>query len=112
MEKIVEFILGGFCVLLVSYLFPGVYVNSFVTACLVAFILSLLNSFIKPILNFLAFPINIITLGLFKFVINAIILNIVTIIMYPDFYIRSFSLTIIVSIVLSILYSLLGLRYD
>lgn len=53
-----------------SYLIPGVEVNSFFTAFIVAIVLGVLNIFVKPILILLTLPISILTLGLFTFVIN------------------------------------------
>jgi len=61
-------------VVLASYVLPGVAVDRFTTALLVALVLSLLNFFIKPILIILTLPITILTLGLFLFVINALII--------------------------------------
>ena len=54
-------------------LIPGVHINTFGTAVLVAIVLSLLDFFIKPILIILTLPITILTLGLFLLVINTII---------------------------------------
>jgi putative membrane protein len=54
-------------------LIPGVYINTYGTAVLVAIVLSLLNFFIKPILIILTLPITILTLGLFLLVINTLI---------------------------------------
>jgi putative membrane protein len=62
-------------VLIASYLLPGVSVNSTLTAVLVALVLGLLNSFIKPILIILTIPITIFTLGLFLLVINILIVK-------------------------------------
>lgn len=61
-------------VVLASYVLPGVAVDRFTTALLVALVLSLLNFFIKPILIILTLPVTILTLGLFLFVINALII--------------------------------------
>ena len=55
----------------VAYLIPGFLVESFYTAMVVALVLGLINIFFKPILIILTLPINILTLGLFTFVINA-----------------------------------------
>ena len=103
-------LLSGAVIMLMPYLFDGVYVKDFITAVLVALVLSFLNSFVKPILKFLTFPINFLSLGLFSLVINGFILNICTSILSPDFYIESFGLMIIVSIVISIFNSFLGLN--
>lgn len=61
-------------VVLASYVLPGVAVDRFTTALLVALVLSLLNFFIKPILILLTLPITILTLGLFLFIVNALII--------------------------------------
>lgn len=58
-----------------SYILKGVYIDSFLTAIILAVVLALLNTFIKPILIFLTFPITIITLGLFLIVINILIIK-------------------------------------
>lgn len=57
-----------------AYILPGVEIRDFFTAILVAFILSLLDIFVKPLLIFLTLPATIITLGLFLLVINACII--------------------------------------
>ncbi|MEO5592367.1 MAG: phage holin family protein [Chitinophagaceae bacterium] len=61
-------------VVLASYFLPGVAVDRFTTALLVALVLSVLNFFVKPILIILTLPVTIITLGLFLFIVNAIII--------------------------------------
>jgi putative membrane protein len=57
-----------------SYVLAGVHIDSFVTAFILAIVLSLLNIFVKPLLIILTLPITIFTLGLFLFVINALII--------------------------------------
>ncbi|MFL9844697.1 phage holin family protein [Flavobacterium rhizosphaerae] len=61
-----------FVVLLAQFM-PGVRVDSFYTAVIVALVLGLLNIFIKPLLVFLTLPATLITFGLFLLVINAVI---------------------------------------
>jgi len=74
MGLIVRLLINTLLVLLVSYLLPGVYVNSFLAALLVAVVLGLLNVFLKPILVIITIPITVLTLGLFLLVINAVII--------------------------------------
>lgn len=107
-----EFLLGAFIIYLMDYLFDGVYVKNFLVAILVAIVLSLLNKFIKPLLTIIALPITFATLGIFQLIINGFILTLVTDILRPDFYIHGFGLTILVSICISILYSLFGIGKD
>lgn len=104
-----EFLLGAAVIMIVSYIFPGVYVKDFTVAILVAIVLALLNTFVKPILSLIALPITILSLGIFQLIINGLVLALAQAILAPDFYISSFGLTIIISIVISLLYSLLGI---
>lgn len=57
-----------------TYILSGVHMDTFVTAIIVAVVLAVLNALVKPILVILTLPITIITLGLFLFVINALII--------------------------------------
>lgn len=109
-DFVFKFILGAGVIYLMPYLFDGVYVKDFGVAILVAICLALLNKFVKPILKFFTLPINLLTFGLFGLIINGIILSLCTSILAPDFQIASFGLSIIVSICISILYSILGLN--
>jgi len=71
MSTLVNWILSALTILLISQYLPGFNVNSFVTALIVALVLGIINAFIKPAIVILTLPINILTLGLFTFVINA-----------------------------------------
>ncbi|MCX6208142.1 MAG: phage holin family protein [Bacteroidetes bacterium] len=73
MKFITKAILTSVAVLLASYLLDGVTVDSTLTAMIVAVVLGLLNTFIKPILIVLTIPFTIVTLGLFLIFINIII---------------------------------------
>ncbi|MCD7948691.1 MAG: phage holin family protein [Erysipelotrichaceae bacterium] len=108
-DLLIEFVLGAAVILIVSYMFPGVYVKNFMVAFLIAVILAVLNTFVKPILTIIALPFTILTLGLFQLIINGFVLSIAEVILAPDFYISSFGLTIIISLVISLLYSILGI---
>lgn len=57
----------------VGWVVPGITISNFVTALVAAAVIALVNIFIKPILVFLTLPINILTLGIFILVINAIL---------------------------------------
>ncbi len=54
-----------------SYILPGIHIDQFFTALIVALVLAILNAIVKPVLVILTLPITIFTLGLFLFVINA-----------------------------------------
>ncbi len=71
---IIQTVITAIAAIIVSYILPGVDINRFTTALLVALVLSVLNFLVKPILVILTFPITIVTLGLFLFIVNAIII--------------------------------------
>lgn len=60
-------------ILLSAYLVPGIQISSFYVAMIVAVILGFLNAVVRPVLLILTLPINLLTLGLFIFVINGLI---------------------------------------
>jgi putative membrane protein len=107
MNAIVRFLLSGLAVLLTAYLLPGVSVEHYGYALLVAVILSLVNLFIKPILVFLTIPISIVTLGLFLLVINAVLILLVDY-LTPGFEVNGFWWALAFSLILSLFNSLFG----
>ena len=60
-------------IMFVGWIIPGITISSFMTALVASAVIALVNIFIKPVLVFLTLPINIITLGLFILVINALL---------------------------------------
>jgi putative membrane protein len=71
MKLIVRWLLLA-ALLLVAYLYPGVTLAGFGAAMLAAFVLGLLNTLVRPLLVLLTLPVTVLTLGLFLFVINAL----------------------------------------
>ena len=72
MKLIVKWLLSACALLAVAYLYSGVLVSSFTTALLAAFVIGLLSTIVRPVLIVLTLPVTLITLGLFLFVINAL----------------------------------------
>ena len=68
-----RWLVNAAALLLVAYIYPGVQVESFIAALVSALVLGMVNAFIRPLLVFLTFPVTLITLGLFLFVINALL---------------------------------------
>jgi putative membrane protein len=106
MNSIVRFLLSGLAVLLTAYLLPGVNVEHYGYALLVAVVLSLANLIIKPILVFLTIPITIVTLGLFLLVINAVIILLVDYLIPTGFEVDGFWWALAFSLILSLFNSL------
>ncbi|MBT5977163.1 MAG: phage holin family protein [Flavobacteriales bacterium] len=92
---------------LLSYLLPGVEVNHMFDALLVAVVLAILNNIVKPLLIILTIPATILTLGLFLFVINALIIQMAAWVI-DGFHVQSFWWALLFSLLLSLLKSLMG----
>ena len=101
MHIIINWVLSGIAIILTAYLLPGVQVDSFVTALLVAIVLGIVNAILKPILVLLTLPITLLTLGLFMFVINAVMVLVVDRVI-PGFGVDGFMSALLFSLVLSV----------
>lgn len=91
---------------LASFL-DGVVIDNWITAILAAVMLSLLNTVVKPIISLFALPITLLTLGLFSFVINGVIIWL-TSFFVAGFTLSSFGTAIFVSLILSVVNALVG----
>ena len=107
MKIIVRWLLLAAALLLVAYLYPGVTIKSFGSAMLAAFVLGLFNTLLRPILVLLTLPVTLITLGLFLFVINALMFYFAASVL-DGFHVSGFGAALIGSL----LYSLCGMVID
>ena len=73
MRLLLKWLLSALALLAVAYLYSGVQVTSYTSALLAAAVIGLLNMFVRPVLVVLTLPVTIVTLGLFLFVINALL---------------------------------------
>jgi len=101
---LLRWLLSALALLAVAYLYPGVRVDSFFAAAMAALVLGLVNAVIRPILVILTLPVTIITLGLFLFVINALLFWLVAEVV-KGFTVHGF----LAALVGSLLYSLITL---
>jgi putative membrane protein len=74
----IRWIISTLSIMLTAYLISGIHVSGFFSAFFAAVLLGILNAFFRPILFLLTLPINILSLGLFTFVINALLLMMVS----------------------------------
>ena len=72
MKLVVKWLLSAAALLAVAYIYSGVQVTSFTTALIAAFVIGLFNTILRPVLVILTLPVTLVTLGLFLFVINAL----------------------------------------
>ena len=102
MNFIIKLFLNAIAVVIVAYILPGVHIQDFWQALVLAALLSLLNASVKPLLIFLTIPATILSLGLFLLFINALIIEIAAWILHPGFIVDSFWWALGFSILLSI----------
>lgn len=108
MKLLGKLFINTVAVLVAAYIIPGVEVDKVVTALIVAIVLGVLNTFIRPLLVILTLPINILTLGLFTFVINSFLV-VITSQLVPGFIVGSLMDALWFSITLSLTSSFLGM---
>ncbi len=107
MNFLIKLLISSLAVILASYLLPGVAVDNFLAAVLVALVLSLLNITLKPLLVLLTIPLTVFTLGLFLLVINAVIILIADAFV-PGFMVDGFWWALLFSLILALINSLLS----
>lgn len=96
--------LNAGALLLLAWMIPAVHVAGFGTALIVALVLALLNTVIRPVLIILTLPVNLLTLGLFTFVINGFLFWFAARIL-DGFEVRSFWWAVLAAIVYSLITS-------
>jgi len=107
MKFLVDLLIRALVLLLTAYLVPGFKIDSYTTAVIVALVLAILNLLVKPLLIILTLPATILTLGLFLFVINAILIMIASNII-DGFKVESFTTALLASLVITIISSILN----
>lgn len=107
MKLIVRWFLLAAALLLVAQLYAGVQVGSFVSALIAALVIGLLNTLLRPVLVLLTLPVTLISLGLFLFVINALMFYLAANVL-DGFNVNGFWAALIGSLI----YSLCGVVID
>ena len=105
---IVSWLVAALALWLVARIVPGIEVRNFGDALIATAVIAILDVTIGPILRFLSFPLSVITLGLFRLVINAFLLMLASL-LSPGFRVRGFLNALIGSLLLTILTYLLNL---
>jgi putative membrane protein len=100
MKLIVKWLLSAAALLFVAYVYDGVVVKSFSSALLAAFVIGLLNTVVRPVLVVLTLPVTVLTLGLFLFIINALMFWAAASVM-DDFDVRGFGAALLGSLIYS-----------
>ncbi|RYY29513.1 MAG: phage holin family protein [Chitinophagaceae bacterium] len=106
MRFIMRIIITSIVAFGLSYILAGISIDTFWTAIIVAIVLAILNAIIKPLLILLTLPITLLTLGLFLFVINALIILFAEHLV-PGFKVDGFWWALLFSLLLSLVSSLM-----
>lgn len=109
METIIQLIVSAIAIGITAYLLPSVTVT-WLGALIAAIVLGIVNVLIKPLLVILTLPINVLTLGLFTLVINALLVMLVSAIV-PGFKVRGFWSAFVFAIVLAIINWIFGMVF-
>ncbi|MGA7217238.1 MAG: phage holin family protein [Candidatus Sulfotelmatobacter sp.] len=107
MRLLLNWILSALAVWIVAHIVPGIYVSGLGAALIAALVIGFINATIGALLKILTFPLTLITLGFFWFVINALMLELASALLSPRFQVRTFLAAFIGAIVLSLVNMLL-----
>lgn len=101
----IKLLISVLLIVVLASILPGIAVSNYFWAIIVAFVMALLNTFVKPLLIFFTLPATIFTLGLFLFVINAVIVlmagNLIS-----GFYVSGFWSALLFSLLFSLFQSI------
>ena len=101
MTFLIHWLIRAIAIVITAYLLPGVQLSGFSAALVTAVVLGLINTFIRPLLLLLTLPLNILSLGLFTLVINALLIML-TSALVPGFLVAGFGWALLFGLVLSI----------
>jgi putative membrane protein len=107
MRMLLHWILSGLAVWIVAQVVPGFHVSGPVAALIAALVIGFVNATIGLLLKILTFPLTLVTLGLFWLVINALMLELASALLAPNFQVRGFLAAFVGAILLSLVNMLL-----
>ena len=107
MKLLLKWLLSAAALLVVAYIYSGVQVNSFTSALIAAFVIGLFNAVLRPVLVVLTLPVTIVTVGLFLFIINALMFWAAASVL-DGFQVRGFGAALLGSLI----YSALGVLIE
>ncbi|WP_439882802.1 phage holin family protein [Pontibacter sp. MBLB2868] len=110
MGFIIKLLITAAAAMLSAYILPGVHIDSFLTALILALVLAVLNAIVRPVLVFLTIPVTVLTLGLFLLVINALIILLADWLV-AGFDVSGFFAALLFSLVLSIITAIIDMIF-
>ncbi len=106
MSPIINLLMSAIAIFVTGQILPGIKIESFITAVVVAVVLAVVNILVKPILLILTLPFNILTFGLFTFVLNGLLILLASSLV-AGFSVANIWWAILFSLVVSIITSVL-----
>ncbi len=106
MNLLIKIAIQTAAVFIAAWILPGVEVDSLLTTFIVAIVLGVINVFLKPVLVLLTLPVTVLTFGLFIFVINALLVLLVSSLV-NGFFVNGFLWALLFSIIVSLVSSFL-----
>ncbi len=101
MQILINWAISALIILVLAFILPGVVITGFLAALAVALVIGLIHAFLRPLALLLTLPINILTLGLFTFVIDALLVLLAAKIT-PGFNVKNFWWALIFALALSL----------
>lgn len=103
---LIHWLVSAVAILIAAYLIPGVDIT-LVGAIVLAVVLGIINVFFKPVINLLTLPLNIVTLGIFSLIVNALLIMLASMVV-PGFDVATFWDAFFFSIVVSLVTAFFG----
>lgn len=73
MNLILKWVLFALVIMLIAWVIPGISITGFISALIVVLVMSVVNLFVRPLINLISLPLNVLTFGLFSLVINTLL---------------------------------------
>lgn len=105
LRLLLSWLIIALALVLIAQILPGIEVATWGTAFIAGLVIGLINLLIRPILQLLALPITMLTLGLFAFIVNAFLFWLASVIV-PGFEVYGFLSALLGSLILALVYSL------
>lgn len=102
MKPFLKLLVTSLTIIIATYFIPGVKIASFWTAIVVALVMGVVNAIIRPVILFFTLPLNILTLGLFTFVVNGLMILLVAYFV-PGFQVAGFWTAVIFSVAVTVI---------
>jgi len=105
---IIHFLVSTLAILVTAYILPGVHISGLLVAFVLAVVLGVINTILRPILIFFTLPLTVLSLGLFILVINGFLIMLASYVV-PGFYVANFWWALLFGIVLAVVNWILGM---